>query len=435
MGIKYGSHDLVKRIIDWHEVEKVMYNGSQIWPNTAPTPQPTYHIMWDFTQGVMPSWRQTTDWSIDQDWFSWWHVFYSDFGEYKFTNLGKAVMDLDFYVEWATYGLQLGITFWDATDYPQRNYLSFRDLPEEWDYHLHLEITDINARDYVNPFILTWPNWYHSEGTRRVTAPNKDNITIWVYNYTYLKNVTIDVYKYPVFSVSPAIASGYVAPGQTFYLDVLDMWASGVISAEDFPITFLNITHPTDTTTRVLCVVGWENNRLEEWRIKASTWEYETNYRLLYAGYGYTPASFDNSACWTLWEWITLSWESISCTTYRGDSFADIRFAENLTVAWMVSFYLQNVPLVDGQDIATVELYNNETLVKTVDFRLVRNLSGRDISQSINWWEWEETYRSSEAEFSSNNIGGRVNRIRVYPRPWISITSWGQYDMFFRFKA
>ena len=40
MGITYGSHNLVKRIINWHNVEKVIYDGNQIWPSTVP-PTPT----------------------------------------------------------------------------------------------------------------------------------------------------------------------------------------------------------------------------------------------------------------------------------------------------------------------------------------------------------------------------------------------------------
>lgn len=41
MAIKYNWRDLVKRIINGREVEKVMYNGSQIWPNAVP-PIPNY---------------------------------------------------------------------------------------------------------------------------------------------------------------------------------------------------------------------------------------------------------------------------------------------------------------------------------------------------------------------------------------------------------
>lgn len=36
MAIKINWKDLAKRIINWQEVQKVMLNGSQIWPNTIP---------------------------------------------------------------------------------------------------------------------------------------------------------------------------------------------------------------------------------------------------------------------------------------------------------------------------------------------------------------------------------------------------------------
>lgn len=37
MAIKYNWKDLVKRIINGREVEKVIYNGNQIWPESTPT--------------------------------------------------------------------------------------------------------------------------------------------------------------------------------------------------------------------------------------------------------------------------------------------------------------------------------------------------------------------------------------------------------------
>lgn len=71
MSIKYGTHDLVKRIINWHEVEKVIYNGNQIRPSsTPPTPTPTYSWWWDFSSWMPFGWGVKT-WSptFVENWF------------------------------------------------------------------------------------------------------------------------------------------------------------------------------------------------------------------------------------------------------------------------------------------------------------------------------------------------------------------------------
>ena len=69
MGITYGSHDLVKRIIDWREVEKVMYNGSQIWPSAVPpTPlQPVDEGVYDFNRGGYTWWTVVQDTSSNEN--------------------------------------------------------------------------------------------------------------------------------------------------------------------------------------------------------------------------------------------------------------------------------------------------------------------------------------------------------------------------------
>lgn len=105
MSIKYGSHDLVKRIIDWHNVEKVIYNGNQIWPS-SPQPQPTYHIVWDFTQWSLPSWWSSTygGVSYSNNWISLDTTGWTDYVTIKnqnsmpsLVNASRIKIDYDFY--------------------------------------------------------------------------------------------------------------------------------------------------------------------------------------------------------------------------------------------------------------------------------------------------------------------------------------------------
>ena len=103
MGITYGSHNLVKRIIDGHNVEKVIYNGNQIWPSS---PQPTYHVMSDFTQWGLPSWWYSSYGSVSHsnDWISlntsWWtdYVTINNLLDMpSLVNASRVKIDYDFY--------------------------------------------------------------------------------------------------------------------------------------------------------------------------------------------------------------------------------------------------------------------------------------------------------------------------------------------------
>lgn len=67
MAIKFNGQDLVKRLINWQEVSKIMKGSTQIRPTyIPPTPQPTYHIMWDFAtawaSGSLPSGWSGSGW-------------------------------------------------------------------------------------------------------------------------------------------------------------------------------------------------------------------------------------------------------------------------------------------------------------------------------------------------------------------------------------
>ena len=73
MTIKYGTHNLVKRIINWHEVEKVIYNGEEIRPND-------YIINTDFRNlSSLPSWWSATSSSSNIYYYpEWISAFYLD---------------------------------------------------------------------------------------------------------------------------------------------------------------------------------------------------------------------------------------------------------------------------------------------------------------------------------------------------------------------
>lgn len=183
MGIKYGSHDLVKRIIDWHEVEKVMYNGSQIRPNIVPpTPSaPTFSLVWDFTQ------RRPIDWRYYGDIVFWNNGAYTNTNG---TNILECITPLWWYISQAKKIIQTVNFSWDwhtiTTDDDHMLWCELYNSVDDWDSYwsilysstIYPEFNSFiryyeNSRSRYSSWLINLSSGQHSMGNLYFILPNK----------------------------------------------------------------------------------------------------------------------------------------------------------------------------------------------------------------------------------------------------------------------
>ena len=169
MAIKIDWQDLQKRYIGWDEVVKVMLNGGEIRPNTVPPVQPTYHIVWDFTQWSLPSgWNISGAGSItySNNWIaldtSWWTdsvIIKNQNSMPSLVNASRIKIDYDFYRTevWESrgkWGWWIYNSQWNGQLFISG--IGGEGWPDEWEWIVNQFWKTIDDRNYTvldNPVI------------------------------------------------------------------------------------------------------------------------------------------------------------------------------------------------------------------------------------------------------------------------------------------
>ena len=303
MTIKYNGQDLVRRIINWHDVEKVMYNGIQIRPS-SPTPTPTYHIMWDFASawasGQLPSGWTMTAWTwtatIDSNWVttdSNWNWVYLNIDNYpSATRASRIVVEIWFTAtsQWgfasliksSNYNQVLAFYWWDATIKSQTSGILNSDstwltIPYTWtltgiwnicDGELWLQIEnlefvhDLNNTDINTLRTSTWyelqMSWYSpitissidyylwntpiKRANKRVNAEINSP-----YTYYFTKNGTVTPYiSYDsnMLEVTPDLSNSlYVITPKALWDTSITIWADQSFSNYQYDTLYFHITN------------------------------------------------------------------------------------------------------------------------------------------------------------------------------------------------
>lgn len=178
MAIKYRWHNLERRVINGRDVEKVIYNWREIWPQE--TQHVDYHIVSPWTWGWAPSWWSTWwgwwwgwgGWHFGPWWFYWWTAQYDWLPSlrnarkikivYQFTRTLASVpvaLDGRLLRMWSrTYQTQL-VSWRDQLFWCANNITDwFNAVP--WLYTI---TTEIELSRNTATQVLEWPDWLTSD--------------------------------------------------------------------------------------------------------------------------------------------------------------------------------------------------------------------------------------------------------------------------------
>lgn len=168
MAIKINGKDLSKRIINWHEVEKVIRNGVQIRPeSTPPTPVSNAGVYWSQSLWLI---------SLSSDWINWMTIADKNLWATEvYTYPSTAANSWYLFQRWNNYWFPYDWTFpphtnynkVDASTYWPWNYYSsdiyitprssdWRDWDSSWNANLRWATTGTNIA-------MRWPcsEWFH----------------------------------------------------------------------------------------------------------------------------------------------------------------------------------------------------------------------------------------------------------------------------------
>lgn len=219
MAIKINGKDLAKRIINWQEVEKVMLNGSQIWPSE--TPSPYIYIDADFTNYSLPQWWSgsntfsfTDKWLYYSAWWAW--NGYVTYGGLDLTTATKLVSIGRYYLtpvqdreETPFWRWRPNVFWWQMLNSPAGRlyyripwrsiwpvlYLTHTLI--EWFYTAYIENDLVN---WAVTYTLTYPSWDQETLSDTLTSSEINSIKqdtsyqIWFRASTIISGVKIYIY-------------------------------------------------------------------------------------------------------------------------------------------------------------------------------------------------------------------------------------------------
>ena len=271
MAIKIDWQDLQKRYLGWQEVVKVMLNGGEIRPNTVPPVQPTYHIVWDFTQWSLPSWwnisgagsiTYSNNWiALDTSWWTDSVIIKNQNSMPSLVNASRIKIDYDFYRTWASTqalypylrlqwwiyenlydrrSLQSSVFFespdyaaqeWHTVDTGSHGGLSF----ELWKYTLSI---DVDLMNWIVTQTITSPNQTTATISRddvhifpnMVSIRNSDEFRITLYEWITMSDMNMYIwYTIPPVS-NPWLCFTAKTGGSTIELDKI--WNPTIVTLE-----------------------------------------------------------------------------------------------------------------------------------------------------------------------------------------------------------
>ena len=195
MAIKIDGQDLLKKFIGWQEIVRIYKNGGEIRPNTVPPVQPTYHIVWDFTQWSLPSWWYS-DYggvSYSNNWISLDTTRWTDYVTIKNQNsmpslahASRVKIDYDFYRTWYPTQTSYPYPYWQGWIY--ENLYDRRSLRSEVLFDLEVAAQWWRTVDTADGWGFSMELWKYTLSidvdlinwvvTQTITSPNQTTATI-----------------------------------------------------------------------------------------------------------------------------------------------------------------------------------------------------------------------------------------------------------------
>jgi len=314
MTIKYNGKNLIKRIINGQEVEKVMYNWVQIRPDVVPptvdylcftanTAGSTVKFSWDASYSIA---APNLQYSYDKT--TWIDYQYWSYAQWETITLNN-VWDKIYFRNKAETPTAL------CTYYHTQNFVLTGSISASWDVWFML------CRYSTNVIPDYWLKYLFVNCTALTTAPRLPATQVWTRGYAEmfsgcswltttpeLPATTLSYYCYfKMFSSCTSLTTVPSLPALTLadgcYYEMF-RWCTSIISLPELPAT--NLT--------VACYMGMFNECTSIKLSDTQWWEYQTPYIIpIWWGWTDDTNSLYDMFLNTWWSW---TWTPIINTTY-----------------------------------------------------------------------------------------------------------------------
>ncbi len=333
MAIKINGKDLVKRIINWQEVSKVILNGSQIRPTYQQ--YVNYHVVsnfawwgwWGWGWWATPSWRTNNGWVFGEYGVSNWGSGQVVNQKYNgLPSLKNAVkVEIIYQIYW---DLSEITTPFDATLLRNQNREYYTKLVSGWDqifwcssdlsaslsgatawaYNIRT-VLDLEHNEATQ--VIEWPNGFRSDvgtytlnGTEIANIRNCNEYVIYLNNWVSLSQVDFYVYNGHV--------SSWVGPG-IYHHTVMGLLSYSSDGENRITIADKDIGQEVTWDWCPNCYQRWNNYAFEY------PWSWVTTSSTRVDASAYWPSTYDSSTFITseealdwdtsgnadLWGWVT----------------------------------------------------------------------------------------------------------------------------------